>query len=116
MSDDLTSAPPRCRTCNHERVDGPRCDYCGTVVHESDTDEGRAAAQVDPGGKHDAWPEERSWHKGATEPDGVKRVSDIDGDEWGKANGKWRHPHAGPSRSWANLLDAYGPLTEVITR
>ena len=24
-------------------------------AHESDTDEGRAAAQVDPGGKHDAW-------------------------------------------------------------
>jgi len=24
--------PPRCRTCNHERVDGPRCDYCGTVA------------------------------------------------------------------------------------
>lgn len=23
---------PRCRTCNHERVDGPRCDYCGTVA------------------------------------------------------------------------------------
>jgi len=29
------------------------------VVHESDTDEGRAAAQVDPGGKHDAWLEAR---------------------------------------------------------
>jgi len=30
------------------------------VVHQSDTDEGRAAAQVDPGGKHDAWLEARS--------------------------------------------------------
>jgi len=30
------------------------------VVHESDTDEGCAAAQVDPGGKHDAWLEARN--------------------------------------------------------
>ena len=60
MSTEVIPTPPRCATCNHERIDGPRCDYCGTVVHESDTDEGRAAAQVDPGGKHDAWLEARS--------------------------------------------------------
>lgn len=34
------------------------------VVHESDTDEGRAAAQVDPGGKHDAWLEALSGPRG----------------------------------------------------
>jgi len=59
---------------------------------------------------------DRTWHKGADEPEGVNRVTDIGGDEWGRANGKWSHPHAGPSRSWANLLNAYGPLTEVISR
>jgi len=59
---------------------------------------------------------DRVWHRNDPEPDGVNRVTDIDGDEWGKANGKWRHPHAGPSRAWANLIVAYGPLTEVISR
>jgi len=28
----LSHQVPRCRTCHHERVDGPRCDYCGTVA------------------------------------------------------------------------------------